>query len=147
MPRLVSWQRGERYFMRQLVDGDLAANNGGWQWSAGCGTDAAPYFRIFNPVTQGMKFDPEGVFVRRWVPELRPMPDGALHDPSGEPLLLSRTGYPPPIVDHSVQRGRCLAMFKKVRGDPEGAGLPAERMPSRWRQRPDGRVDRPGTPP
>ncbi|MFM7100657.1 MAG: cryptochrome/photolyase family protein, partial [Verrucomicrobiota bacterium] len=71
---LVSWQRGERYFMQQLVDGDLAANNGGWQWSAGTGTDAAPYFRIFNPVSQGEKFDPEGTFIRRWIPELRDVP-------------------------------------------------------------------------
>ena len=113
---MVSWQRGERYFMRTLVDGDLAANNGGWQWSAGCGTDAAPYFRIFNPVTQGLKCDPEGAFVRRWVPELRDAPSDCIHEPWTRPLLLSRYGYAPPIVQHDVQRGRCLAMFKAVKG-------------------------------
>lgn len=112
---LVSWQRGERYFLRQLVDGDLAANNGGWQWSAGTGTDAAPYFRIFNPSTQGKKFDPEGVFIRRWVPELREAGPQWIHDPSEEPLLAARAGYPRAIVDHAVQRGRCLAMFQAAR--------------------------------
>ena len=75
---LINWQQGERYFMKQLVDGDMAANNGGWQWSAGTGTDAAPYFRIFNPVTQGQKFDPEGTFVRRWIPELAEVPGPSL---------------------------------------------------------------------
>jgi deoxyribodipyrimidine photo-lyase len=113
---LVSWQRGERYFMRQLLDGELAANNGGWQWSAGCGTDAAPYFRIFNPVSQGEKFDPQGTFVRRWIPELRDVPDDLIHQPWEKPLLLARTKYPAPIVDHSQQRGKCLAMFKAVKG-------------------------------
>jgi deoxyribodipyrimidine photo-lyase len=112
---LVSWQRGERWFMQQLVDGDLAANNGGWQWSAGTGTDAAPYFRIFNPVTQGRKFDPDGVFIRQWVPELRGVADNGLHAPWEEPLTAYRGGYVRPIVDHAVQRERCLAMFKAVR--------------------------------
>ena len=115
---MVSWQRGERYFMRALVDGDLAANNGGWQWSAGCGTDAAPYFRIFNPVTQGQKCDPDGTFVRRWIPELRDSPVDCIHEPWTRPLLLSRCGYVPPVVQHDVQRGRCLAMFKAVKGSP-----------------------------
>ena len=113
---MVSWQRGERYFMRTLVDGDLAANNGGWQWSAGCGTDAAPYFRIFNPVTQGLKCDPDGAFVRRWVPELAGTPSDDIHEPWTRPLLLARSGYTSPIVQHDVQRGRCLAMFKAVKG-------------------------------
>ena len=113
---LVSWQRGERYFMQRLVDGDLAANNGGWQWSAGCGTDAAPYFRIFNPVLQGRKFDPDGQFVRQWIPELANLPEEAVHEPSSEPLLLARSGYPAPIVSHAIQRERCLAMFREVRG-------------------------------
>jgi deoxyribodipyrimidine photo-lyase len=102
--------------MRTLVDGDLAANNGGWQWSAGCGTDAAPYFRIFNPVTQGLKCDPDGAFVRRWVPELASAPSDDIHEPWASPRLLARSGYLPPIVQHDVQRGRCLAMFKAVKG-------------------------------
>jgi deoxyribodipyrimidine photo-lyase len=113
---LVSWQKGERHFMRLLVDGDLAANNGGWQWSAGTGTDAAPYFRIFNPVSQGEKFDPDGTFVRRWVPELAGLGPDQIHQPWDNALLLRRTGYPPPIVDHAVQRGRCLELFRKARG-------------------------------
>ena len=113
---LIPWRRGERHFMRALVDGDLAANNGGWQWSAGCGTDAAPYFRIFNPVSQARKFDPDGTFTRRWIPELRDVPDDLVHTPWENPLLLSRSRYPAPIVDHDVQRKRCLAMFKRVRG-------------------------------
>jgi len=112
---LISWQRGERYFMQRLVDGDLAANNGGWQWSAGTGTDAAPYFRIFNPTSQGEKFDAAGAFVRRWVPELAAVPDDGIHEPWTNPLWLSRGKYPAPIVDHKVQRDRCLAMYKAVR--------------------------------
>ena len=112
---LISWQWGERYFMKQLVDGDMASNNGGWQWSAGTGTDAAPYFRIFNPVSQGEKFDAEGRFVRRWIPELAALPDDLIHQPWENPLLLSTSKYPPRIVLHEVQRGKCLAMFKAVK--------------------------------
>ena len=113
---LLHWQWGERYFMRQLVDGDLAANNGGWQWSAGTGTDAAPYFRIFNPVSQALKFDPDGAFVRRWLPELKDFPDDLVQQPWEHPLLLSRSKYPPRIVLHEEQRAKCLAMFKAVKG-------------------------------
>jgi deoxyribodipyrimidine photo-lyase len=113
---LIHWQWGERYFMRQLVDGDLAANNGGWQWSAGTGTDAAPYFRIFNPVSQALKFDPDGAFVRRWLPELKDFPDDLVQQPWEQPLLLSRSKYPSRIVLHEEQRGKCLAMFKAVKG-------------------------------
>jgi deoxyribodipyrimidine photo-lyase len=91
---LVSWQWGERYFMQKLLDGDLAANNGGWQWAAGTGTDAQPYFRIFNPASQAKKFDPEGRFIEKYLPEANSL------------------DYPPPIVDHSVQRNRALALFK-----------------------------------
>jgi deoxyribodipyrimidine photo-lyase len=112
---LLSWQWGERWFMRQLVDGDLAANNGGWQWSAGTGTDAAPYFRIFNPVTQAQKFDPAGAFVRRWVPELENFPDDLVHQPWENPSELARSKYPARIVRHEEQRERCLAMFKAVK--------------------------------
>lgn len=112
---LIHWQWGERYFMKQLVDGDLAANNGGWQWSAGTGTDAAPYFRIFNPVSQGEKFDAKGEFVRRWIPELASWPDDLIHQPWENPLLLAQSKYPQRIVLHEEQRPNCLAMFKAVK--------------------------------
>jgi deoxyribodipyrimidine photo-lyase len=102
--------------MNQLVDGDMAANNGGWQWSAGTGTDAAPYFRIFNPVSQGEKFDSAGKFVRQWVPELASLPDELIHQPWENPLLAAKLKYPSRIVLHDVQRPKCLAMFKAVKG-------------------------------
>ena len=114
---LINWQWGERYFMRQLVDGDMAANNGGWQWSAGTGTDAAPYFRIFNPVAQGEKFDAEGRFVRQWVPELASLPDDLIHQPWMNPLLAAKTKYPPRVVRREEQRAKCLAMFKRVKDE------------------------------
>ena len=112
---LINWQKGEGYFMRQLVDGDLAANNGGWQWSAGTGTDAAPYFRIFNPTVQARKFDPAGAFVRRWVPELAAWPDAHIHEPWQAPLARAAARYPERIVAHEVQRGKCLAMYLNCR--------------------------------
>ncbi len=111
---LISWQWGERYFMKQLVDGDMAANNGGWQWSAGTGTDAAPYFRIFNPSTQGQKFDPNGGFIRQWAPELAHLPNALLHEP-WKAGSLAPLSYPPRIVLHEQQRRKCLEMFEKVR--------------------------------
>ena len=113
---LINWQLGERYFMKQLVDGDMAANNGGWQWSAGTGTDAAPYFRIFNPVSQGEKFDAEGKFVRRWIPELKDFSDDLIQQPWENPLLLVKSRYPARVVLHEEQRVKCLAMFKAVKG-------------------------------
>lgn len=113
---LISWQWGERYFMQKLVDGDLGANNGGWQWSAGTGTDAAPYFRIFNPVSQGQKFDPVGDFVRQWVPELAGVDAGVIHEPWTAGIFGGGARYPRPIVDHGEQRLKCLTMFKAVRG-------------------------------
>jgi deoxyribodipyrimidine photo-lyase len=112
---LIHWQWGERYFMKQLVDGDMAANNGGWQWSAGTGTDAAPYFRIFNPVSQGEKFDAKGEFVRRWLPELASLPDAILHKPWTDPLASAKSGYPQRIVRHEDQRPLCLAMYQAVK--------------------------------
>jgi deoxyribodipyrimidine photo-lyase len=112
---LINWQLGERYFMKQLVDGDMAANNGGWQWSAGTGTDAAPYFRIFNPVSQGEKFDADGKFVRRWISELKDFPPDTIQQPWENPLLLAKSNYPQRIVLHEVQREKCLAMFKAVK--------------------------------
>ena len=115
---LVDWRWGERYFMRQLVDGDQAANNGGWQWAAGTGTDAQPFFRIFNPTSQGEKFDPEGAYVRRWVPELARVPAKSIHAPwkltPAEREYLGCAEYPAPVVDHARQRARALAMYGKV---------------------------------
>ncbi|MDN8598054.1 deoxyribodipyrimidine photo-lyase [Citrobacter sp. S2-9] len=113
---LIDWREGERYFMSQLIDGDLAANNGGWQWAASTGTDAAPYFRIFNPTTQGEKFDRDGDFIRRWVPELRNVPGKAIHTPwtwaQKEGVTLD---YPPPIVDHKQARLETLAAYDAAR--------------------------------
>ncbi len=111
----IDWRKGERFFMQQLVDGDLASNNGGWQWSASTGTDAAPYFRIFNPVSQSEKFDPRGTFIRQWCPVLDGLDDDAVHDPARlPPLVRGQLDYPHPIVDHSKARQRVLAAFKKL---------------------------------
>lgn len=122
---LINWRRGEQWFMQNLVDGDLASNNGGWQWSAGTGTDAAPYFRIFNPITQGKKFDPDGRYIRRWVPELARVPNKYIHEPWKMPSNVQRqagcvpdSDYPRPIVDHKEARQRTLAAYKAAR---EGA--------------------------
>ena len=112
----IDWREGERFFMRHLVDGDLAANNGGWQWSASTGTDAAPYFRIMNPYSQSKRFDPEGKFIRAYVPELADLADEDIHDPSElPPLARSGLGYPDPIVDHSRTRERAIEAFKSIK--------------------------------
>ena len=107
----LDWQRGARWFMRHLVDGDLASNQHGWQWTAGTGTDAAPYFRIFNPVTQAKRFDPDGTYVRRFVPELAGVPNRYVHEPwtapDGPP-----PGYPDPIVDHAEEREESLRRYE-----------------------------------
>lgn len=114
------WQWGAKFFMQHLVDGDIASNNHGWQWTAGTGTDASPYFRIFNPISQGEKFDPDGTYVRTWVGELRDMPSHLIHAPwlgnseSGTASLFSN--YPAPIVDHAVERAESLARYKLVSG-------------------------------
>jgi deoxyribodipyrimidine photo-lyase len=110
---LVDWRWGERFFMERLVDGDAASNNGGWQWAASTGTDAQPYFRIFNPVTQGERFDPEGDYVRRFVPELRRVPDRYVHRPWESPS--PRPDYPPPLVDHGQRRALALEVFTAAR--------------------------------
>lgn len=110
---LVDWRWGERYFMQRLVDGDLAANNGGWQWSASTGTDAAPYFRIFNPWTQGKRFDPKGEFIKRLLPELAEVPHTALHDPV-KLSSVKPASYPDPVCDHKEGRERALAAFKSL---------------------------------
>ena len=112
---LVDWRLGERHFMRTLIDGDLGPNNGGWQWSASTGTDAAPYFRVYNPTTQAQRYDPDGAFVRRWVPELAGVEGKAIFEPvASGGLLPGPGGYPAPIVDHSAARQRVLDVFKAV---------------------------------
>jgi deoxyribodipyrimidine photo-lyase len=110
----IEWQRGAREFMHWLRDGDLASNNHGWQWVAGSGTDAAPYFRVFNPVTQGRKFDPDGDYVRRYVPELRSIEGAAVHEPWALPDGVP-AGYPERIVDHAEERKVALARYEAVR--------------------------------
>jgi deoxyribodipyrimidine photo-lyase len=119
---LIDWRWGERWFMQHLVDGDPAANNGGWQWTAGTGTDAAPYFRIFNPVSQARKYDPRGAYVRRWLPEMVRVPDQFIHQPWTMPLEEQQSAgcyigqdYPAPIVDHAWARQRTLAAFTQAR--------------------------------
>jgi deoxyribodipyrimidine photo-lyase len=103
------WQWGARWFMEQLVDGDIASNQHGWQWCAGSGTDAAPYFRVFNPTTQGKKFDPAGDYIRRWVPELADIDD--VHN-----LKTHRPGrYPDAIVDHAAERLDALRRYELIR--------------------------------
>jgi deoxyribodipyrimidine photo-lyase len=106
----VSWQRGEAWFARHLNDYELASNNGGWQWAASTGCDAQPWFRIFNPVTQSERFDPQGAFIRRWVPELAALSGKAIHAP-WKGASPAGGSYPPPIVDHDVARERTLARF------------------------------------
>jgi deoxyribodipyrimidine photo-lyase len=109
---LVDWRLGERWFMERLVDGDPASNNGGWQWSASTGSDAQPWFRIFNPVAQGERFDPDGAYVRRFVPELRGLAGASVHRPWDAPL--AAPDYPAPIVDHATARERALAAYRSA---------------------------------
>jgi deoxyribodipyrimidine photo-lyase len=108
------WTVGARWFLRHLVDGDLASNNHGWQWVAGTGTDPAPYFRVFNPVGQGRRFDPDGDYIRRWVPELRGLEARHVHEPWTAPGGLP-AGYPAPIVDHAHERRVALDRYARVR--------------------------------
>lgn len=114
---LIDWREGELYFMQRLLDGDLANNNGGWQWAAGTGTDAQPYFRIFNPLSQSQKFDPQGVYIRTWTPELRDVADRYIHEPHNAPT--PPKSYPAPIVDHQMARQAALQMFEAAKR-PEG---------------------------
>lgn len=119
---LIPWQQGAKWFWDTLVDADLANNTMGWQWTAGCGADAAPFFRIFNPVRQGQRFDPKGIYVRHWVPELKLLPDKWIHQPWAAPdELLKQAGvvpgktYPKPIVDLAASRERALAIWNKLK--------------------------------
>lgn len=113
---LIDWREGERYFMSQLVDGCLAANNGGWQWAASTGTDAAPYFRIFNPTTQGERFDKSGAFIRQWLPELASVPDKVIHQPwAWADKQGVKLDYPRPVVDHAKARVETLAAYEAAK--------------------------------
>jgi deoxyribodipyrimidine photo-lyase len=123
---LVDWRRGERYFAQKLLDYDLAANNGNWQWAASTGCDAQPYFRIFNPVSQSQKYDPDGAYIRRWVPELAALSNRDIHAPWNiTPIEQQAIGvvlgrdYPLPIVDHALMRSRALELFKSARPSEE----------------------------
>ena len=118
----IDWRWGERYFAEKLNDFDLSANNGGWQWVASSGCDAQPYFRIFNPVTQSLNFDPQGKFIRRYLPQLAALPDGQIHAPwSASSTTLQAAGvrlgdnYPAPLVAHDEARARTLARYAVVR--------------------------------
>jgi deoxyribodipyrimidine photo-lyase len=113
---LINWQWGERYFMEQLLDGDLALNNGGWHWAASTGCDPQPYFRIFNPSLQSQRFDSAGEYIRNFVPELKKVESKSIHDSGG----LNIVGYPKPIVWHAVQRIRALQLYKNAEGDSPG---------------------------
>jgi deoxyribodipyrimidine photo-lyase len=117
---LIDWRWGEKYFLQNLIDSDIASNNGGWQWAAGTGTDAQPFFRIFNPVLQGARFDADGAYVKRWLPELARVPSKYIHTPWMMPADVARRAqveigkdYPKPIVDHTIQRERALAMYRR----------------------------------
>ncbi|KAI9092814.1 FAD-binding deoxyribodipyrimidine photolyase [Phlyctochytrium arcticum] len=115
---LIDWRRGERFFMQNLIDGDLANNNGGWQWAASTGVDPQPYFRIFNPYLQSQKFDQDGTYIRKWVPELEGVASQFIHEPH---RLLSKKvfgglGYPEPVVDHKLARERALKVYKAASG-------------------------------
>jgi deoxyribodipyrimidine photo-lyase len=110
----IDWRRGAAWFMEQLVDGDVASNQHGWQWTAGTGTDASPYYRVFNPITQGKKFDPKGIYVRRYVRELTDLSDKEIHEPwlsAGGGLFRGANDYPAPIVDHAAERIESLARY------------------------------------
>ena len=111
----LDWRKGERHFMRTLVDGDLASNNGGWQWSASTGTDAQPYFRVFNPTSQSQKFDADGEFIQRFVPELKVVEGKAIHEPRAKAGLFEDLDYPAPIVDHKEARVRAIEAFKELK--------------------------------
>ena len=118
---LIHWRHGESWFWDTLVDADVANNVANWQWVAGSGADAAPYFRIFNPMLQGVKYDPEGAYVRRWLPELARLPTAVIHEPwLADPECLRAAGvrlgtdYPRPIIDHRLARDRALEAYRSL---------------------------------
>ena len=115
---LIDWRLGERYFMEHLIDGDFASNNGGWGFSASSGVDPQPYFRIFNPILQSERFDTEGDYIRKWVPELKDVKGKAIHDPygRGEGKRAEREGYPKMCIDHKFGRERALKRYKEGLG-------------------------------
>ena len=110
---LHDWRLGEKFFMQHLIDGDFSSNNGGWQWSSSTGTDSAPYFRIFNPITQSQNFDPNGEFIKKFIPELKDVPIGQIHQPKDD--LFSSADYPAPILDLKESRLRAIQAFKDAR--------------------------------
>ena len=138
---LLPWQAGAAWFWDTLVDADLANNTLGWQWTAGCGADAAPYFRVFNPMLQGGKFDLEGAYVKRWVPELKELDAKWIHAPFEAPaevlraagITLGRT-YPTPLVDHAQARDEALSAYAQLReltAPRKPAAPPPARVPGR----------------
>jgi deoxyribodipyrimidine photo-lyase len=124
---LIDWREGAKWFWHTLLDADLASNSMNWQWVAGSGADAAPYFRIFNPITQSKKFDPAGEYIRHWIPELNKLPDKYIHQPmEAPPNILKSAGiilginYPFPIIDHTVTRQKALSVYRKLKGKKPG---------------------------
>ena len=109
------WQWGAKFFMEHLLDGDVASNTHGWQWTAGTGTDASPFFRVFNPMGQSEKFDPTGEYLRRWIPEIAHLDNASIHAPWTLGLL-APADYPEPMVDHALEREEALARYKAVSG-------------------------------
>jgi deoxyribodipyrimidine photo-lyase len=125
---LLSWQCGAQWFWETLVDADLASNSAGWQWVAGSGADAAPYFRVFNPLLQAQKFDPDGGYIRRWLPELAELPTRHVHDPAAAPPAVLRAAgvelggsYPRPLVVHAEGRARALAAYASIKRGAAGS--------------------------
>lgn len=113
----IDWRLGEAYFLEKLIDGDYSLNNGGWQWSASTGADAAPYFRIFNPTRQSERFDPDGEFIRQWVPELASIKDKSIHNPSAKQR--KQTDYATPLVEHKTATEKTKQIFKEYSsGEP-----------------------------
>lgn len=117
----IDWRKGEQFFMQHLIDGDFAANNGGWQWSASTGCDSVPYFRVFNPLRQSEKFDPEGNFIRRFLPELAELDNKSIHNPDKQQR--DSTGYPESIIDYRLARTHAISAFEEITKQPQSEGL------------------------